>query len=338
MIRAILFALVLSLAAATPSQAEPKPEPLQHLPAITGDYFPVHSDAADWDYHIYVRLPPDYAEHPEHKYPIVYLLDGDSLFPVVGGNHIFLNIDDKIPEAIIVGIAYGGFASPPNRRHIDFMPPGPDVKPGDARIADFHAFLKDELIPAVEPRYRVDPQRRILFGQSRGGAMVLYSAFVDPDLFWARIASNPSWKPGGRFSSERPPGRTGPISICLSLSARKNIPIGGRPPLSGSRIGRIERCPGRPPGLTFRKELTRRIRRGPIVPPCVFCSRPRPTEAHGVRFWRDLDGLSDEATSSAASAPRAPIGLSPPSVVSSAVCRSSSALISPPNRNTTALR
>ena len=26
--------------------------------------------------------------------------------------------------------------------------------------------------------------------------MVLYSAFTDPDLFWGRIASNPTFEPG----------------------------------------------------------------------------------------------------------------------------------------------
>ena len=58
------------------------------------------------------------------------------------------------------------------------------------------AFLHDELMPAIEGRFRVDPELRVLFGQSRGGAMVLYSAVRDPDLFWGRIASNPSLTPG----------------------------------------------------------------------------------------------------------------------------------------------
>ena len=170
--------------------------PLNHLPGIAGDYFPIRSEEAGHDYHIYVRLPQEYAKDPARRYPVVYLLDGDSLFPVVGGNHIFLTIDDKMPEAIIVGIAYGSFEKPINRRHIDFMPPGPGLKPEEARVADFHDFLERELIPVVERKYRADPMKRILFGQSRGGGLILYSAFRHPDLFWARIASNPSWTPG----------------------------------------------------------------------------------------------------------------------------------------------
>jgi hypothetical protein len=191
-----LFLAILLAALCTTGATAKEVVPLNHLPGIAGDYFPLRSEEAAHDYHIYVRLPQDYAKDPARRYPIVYLLDGDSLFPVVGGNHIFLTIDDKMPEAIVVGIAYGSFDKPVNRRHIDFMPPGPDLKQEETRVADFHAFLERELIPAVESKYRADASKRILFGQSRGGALILYSAFRHPDLFWARIASNPSWTPG----------------------------------------------------------------------------------------------------------------------------------------------
>jgi predicted alpha/beta superfamily hydrolase len=193
----LLLALAAAASACAPTEVQPKVAPLGYLPALAGDYFPIRSQQADHDYHVYVRLPQGYASEPDRRYPIVYVLDGDSLFPVLAGNHIFLTIDDKLPEAIVVGIAYGSFEKPINRRHIDFMPPGPGLKPEEARIADFHDFLERELLPKVEGRYRADPSRRILFGQSRGGALILYSAFRHPDLFWARIASNPSWTPGG---------------------------------------------------------------------------------------------------------------------------------------------
>ena len=156
--------------------------PLNHLPSLAGDYFQLKSAALGSTYHIYIRYPEGYAERPDTRYPIVYLLDGDSAFPMVAPEHLFLTYDDKVPEAIIVGIAYGSFAPPVNHREVDF---------GD-RAADFQRFLSTELIPAVEGRTRADSSRRILMGQSFGGSFVLYSAFTDPDLFWARIASNPS--------------------------------------------------------------------------------------------------------------------------------------------------
>ncbi len=158
--------------------------PLEHLPALKGDYFPLASTATGTTYHIYIRYPLGYADKPAERYPIVYLLDGDSAFPLLAAQHLFLTIDDKLPEAVVVGIAYGSFDSAVNRRDVDFGP----------RAADFSRFLSAELIPAVERRVRADPARRILVGQSYGGSFVLYSALTEPDLFWARIASNPSFR------------------------------------------------------------------------------------------------------------------------------------------------
>ena len=193
----------LALSACAPAGAPPV-APLSHLPALAGDYFPLRSAANGHLYHIYVRLPEGYAERPTQRYPVVYLLDGDSTFPLLAPQHLFMTYDDKIPEAIVVGIAYGSFAKPTNRRHIDFMPPAEGVAPGEGGAATFHDFLERELLPRVETRFRADGSRRILVGQSRGGAMVLYSAFARPDVFWGRIASNASFLPGREIFHGRP--------------------------------------------------------------------------------------------------------------------------------------
>ncbi|MFO1465165.1 MAG: alpha/beta hydrolase-fold protein [Steroidobacteraceae bacterium] len=177
--------------------------PLNHLPALEGDYFRLDSTNVGRPFHIYVRFPPEYARHPDTRYPVVYLLDGDSLFPILAANHLFLNYDEGVPEAIVVGIAYGSFDPATNKRGYDFSAPGADAEAGQGGAPAFLGFLKNELIPTVEARYRTNPARRILFGQSRGGYFVLYSAFTDPDLFWGRIASNPPFAPGrARFYSE----------------------------------------------------------------------------------------------------------------------------------------
>jgi uncharacterized protein len=183
-----LVMILASLAAACASvpAAAPPVTPLDHLPALRGGYFRHESRILGRPFHIYVRLPADYAARPERPYPIVYLLDGDSLFPILAASHLFLTYDEQLPEAIVVGIAYGGFDPAINRRDVDFTLPG---------AAAFQSFLKTELIPLVERRYRADPARRILFGQSRGGFFILYSAFTDPDLFWGRIVSNLSSDP-----------------------------------------------------------------------------------------------------------------------------------------------
>ena len=193
---AVLAVLILSLTGASVRAQTPDTSvtPLDHLPALRGDYFRIESDATGRPYHIYVRYPEGYDPAADVRYPTVYLTDGDSLFPILAANHLFLHYDEGLPEALVVGIAYGGFEPSVNRRNIDFQSPGEGVE--QAGAGAFQRFLKTELLPRIEAGYRSDPERRILFGQSRGGAFVLYSAVTDPDLFWGRIASNPSITPG----------------------------------------------------------------------------------------------------------------------------------------------
>ena len=182
--------LLLAFASPGAATADPAPViPLNHLPAIAGNYFPLASKATGLTYHIYVRYPQGYAEDPGKRYPTVYLLDGDSTFPLLAAQHLFLTIDDKLPEAIVVGIAYGGFDPKVNKRDVDFGP----------RAQAFHHFLESELMPRVETEARADPEQRVLVGQSYGGSFVLWSALNRPDAFWGRIASNPSF----RLNSEK---------------------------------------------------------------------------------------------------------------------------------------
>ena len=193
--RWLLPALAILLVGCATSAAPPQSAAYDALPSLAGDYFRMKSPETGTDYHIHVRLPDGYADNPQKQYPIVYLLDGDSLFPMIAPTHLFLTYDDAMPEAIIVGIAYGGFNPTINRRDVDFSATS-DNKDRPAGASQFLRFLKDGLLPQVERRYRADPAKRILLGQSRAAYFVLYSAFADPGLFHGRIASNPGVRLG----------------------------------------------------------------------------------------------------------------------------------------------
>ena len=169
---------------------------LDHLAGLQGDYINLDSKTLQRSFHIYVRLPLDYDE-TKTDYPVVYLLDGDIAFPMIGAYHYLLQVDEPdIPEAIIVGISYGSFdPANGNFRAIDYStPPLEDGDPFGGAFA-YQQFLKTELIPYVEKNYRANPNRRIIMGQSRGGHFALYSAYTNPDLFWGRIISNPALYP-----------------------------------------------------------------------------------------------------------------------------------------------
>lgn len=198
MVRSTLRSLLLAFAVLAPACAHAA-EParvdgsIAHLPALWGDYFKLSSKKAGRDYHIYVRLPEGYDANPDHSYPTVYLLDGDSTFPMLAPLHLFMHYDDKVPEAILVGIAYGGFDPSVNKRHEDFRLMMDDGSPG--RAPQFLAMLEEELVPRIEGRFRTDPARRVIVGQSRGGTATLYAAYRKPGLFWGHVASNPGREP-----------------------------------------------------------------------------------------------------------------------------------------------
>jgi uncharacterized protein len=193
--------------------------PLNYLPALSGGYFILESQAVGRPFHVYVRLPEGYDE--EAEYPVVYVLDGDSLFPILAATHLFLTFDEELPETIVVGIAYGSFDPSINRRAFDFSAPAADAGPEQGGAPALQNFLQTELMPEIQRRYRADPTRQILFGQSRGGYMVLYSAFTDPDLFWGRIASNPAFDPGRElFFSPAPQASRNDLGLVVTSSSR----------------------------------------------------------------------------------------------------------------------
>ncbi|MDH7452183.1 alpha/beta hydrolase-fold protein [Luteimonas composti] len=195
--------------------------PLDHLAALRGGYFPLVDAASGRTHHVYVRLPEGYEAEPGRRWPVVYLLDGDSLFPLLASTHLFLTYDEALPEAIVVGIAYGGFDPAINRRNLDFTAAGADTAADQGGAEAFHRFLRGQLLPEVEGRYRADPSRRVLVGQSRGGYFVLWSALQDPDLFWGRIASNPAAAPAREQLYRSPaPHRRGDLGVVVASGAR----------------------------------------------------------------------------------------------------------------------
>lgn len=197
----LVFCIFISACTSTSEISAPTPianpkEYYGHLSSLQGDYFKIQSTHVGRDFHINVRLPLGYQASDAKTYPVVYVLDGDSLFPLLAPTHLFLHYDEKLPEAIIVGISYGSFYPIINKRDIDFSAPAIDAAPNEGGAPRFLDFLKKELIPKIENQFRANTAKRVLVGQSRAGYFVLWSALEDPDLFWARIASNPALAPG----------------------------------------------------------------------------------------------------------------------------------------------
>jgi uncharacterized protein len=183
--------IALSSLPVTAQTLEPRPDLV--LPILAGERFVLNSAAVPGRaFHIHVRLPENYAQHPDASYPVVYLLDGDSTLAMLAPLHLFMTYEDRVPEAIMVGIGYGTFGEG-NQRGLDYRAPVEGVAPPAGGGAPaFARMLREELIPEIEARYRTNPHQRILIGQSMGGQFVLWSAWNEPEAYWARIISNAS--------------------------------------------------------------------------------------------------------------------------------------------------
>jgi uncharacterized protein len=177
------------------------PPPPAKTPApenCVGERFVLHSEILKEDRPYLVYLPPSYNNRKflPQKYPVLYLLDGDSHLPWASGVAYFMsagiNWNYQIPELIIVAV-------PNTDRNRDLTPThsakdingkaGPSASGGGAD--NFLNFLKEELIPHVEAKHRIQPYR-VLVGHSLGGLLALHALQSRPQLFQAYVAMDPS--------------------------------------------------------------------------------------------------------------------------------------------------
>jgi hypothetical protein len=187
---ALLFTTLLLLS--NPSIASDI-DALMHMQAIAGARnHDIQSEKTGYDYHILVRLPGNYDESESRRYPVIYLLDGGTTFPMLAAYYKYLRFEEAVPEMIVVGISYGSDDyRQGNHRSTDYTAPT-DQREYWGGAASFQKALEQEILPLVEGTYRADVEKRIIFGQSIGGQFVLYTALTRPDLFWGHIASNPA--------------------------------------------------------------------------------------------------------------------------------------------------
>lgn len=155
-------------------------------PAVTGraEQFPLTGTRVADTFSIFVRLPDGYDAAPDRRFPLVLQLDANlalaNEFEVTAGFASELEAAGVIPPTVVVGIGYPYPDAPQKGRNRDYTLPllHPDISGGfDAGGApQFLEFLRDELMPAIEARYRVQgPRGRALVGHSLGGLFTDYA-------------------------------------------------------------------------------------------------------------------------------------------------------------------
>ncbi len=143
------------------------------------------------EYQLAVWLPEDYASS-QQRYPVIYLLDGDIFFGFAANLTPFLNMFDKVPQSIIVGINYDmtSYEEFFQLRELDFKIPSVQDAPPNSHADLFLAALKQEIIPFIDTDYRTDPSERSIYGYSSSGFFVLYTLCHEPNLFRRYLAGS----------------------------------------------------------------------------------------------------------------------------------------------------
>ena len=193
---ALSLVLLSALCWAVPAAAEDSP-------ILAGTRTALHSQLLGEDRPLLIYLPESYADSPTTRYPVLYVLDGESHFLHVAGTVEFLARRGRIPEMIVVAV--------PNTRDRghDLTPtPSKTERVDDGRLlieaaptaggADtFLRFFNEELIPTVDARYRTHPYR-VLMGHSFGALFAVHALVHKPESFQAYLAISPSlqWNSG----------------------------------------------------------------------------------------------------------------------------------------------
>ena len=197
--------LVLALAAtlsahSAPAASEPA-EDWQDVTLPQAEQRILHSTHTGRDYRIFVSQPRH--EPPPGGYPVLYVLDGNALFPslAIQAQALEGRPDPKLRQSLlVVGIGYPGDALYDLKaRAEDYTPDAedrqrlPDREPSPHGGAErFLDFLEQELKPMIAARHPVDPQRQTLFGHSYGGLFTLYTLLNRPQAFSGYVAASPS--------------------------------------------------------------------------------------------------------------------------------------------------
>ncbi|MGA1977640.1 MAG: alpha/beta hydrolase-fold protein [Bacteroidales bacterium] len=160
------------------------------------EQFSVTSDFVRGEnYSIQVGLPADYSGSKK-SYPVLYVLDGDKSFGMTKEIKDWLVWSNEIRDVIVVGISYGqGTATWWEKRARDYTQYMDTVYyyyPNAGGAGNFLKFIRNELFPLINNKYRTIQDSTAIMGISFGGLLCSYALFAQPDLFKSYIIISPS--------------------------------------------------------------------------------------------------------------------------------------------------
>ena len=144
-------------------------------------------------------MPPDYDVRPDHRYPVLYLHDGQNLFD---GRTSFIpgrtwqvreHADAAIEAGEVEPLVIVGIYNTGDRRLAEYTHER-DWQRGGGEGAKYGLLLTEELLPFIASRYRVRTDRHStgLGGSSLGGLVTLYLGLRHARTFGKLAVMSPS--------------------------------------------------------------------------------------------------------------------------------------------------
>jgi predicted alpha/beta superfamily hydrolase len=175
---------------------------------VLGNIDELYSTELNENRTVNIYLPEGYNSKDTIKYPVIYLLDGsaDEDFIHIVGLVQFNSFEwvNQVSKSIVVGIATID-------RRRDFTTPttiATDLKkyPTSGKSNKFIAFIKNELQPFIENKYKTNTDKTLI-GQSLGGLLATEILATQPTLFNKYIIISPSlwWNNGFLLNQEWTP-------------------------------------------------------------------------------------------------------------------------------------
>ncbi|RIW13360.1 hypothetical protein D0X99_16425 [Algoriphagus lacus] len=134
-----------------------------------------------------IYVPISYTNNNYKTYPVIYLLDGGTLFTSFTGvvDRLSSDASPQLPEMIVVGINTSQNRlrdASPSKSLIGYRGIKEDGLEVTGGADDFLRFIEKELIPHIDSTYRTNSYRTFV-GYSFTGLPVLHSLFTQKDLF-----------------------------------------------------------------------------------------------------------------------------------------------------------
>jgi len=160
-------------------------------PLVMGETFTVDSRVLKETRRINVYVPAGYRESADRRLPVLYMPDGgmaEDFLHVAGLVQVGVGNGTMQPMLLV------GIENTERRRDLT----GPTFNAEDRKIAPrvggsaaFRQFLREELMPEVNARYRTTGRTAIV-GESLAGLFVMETLLLEPKLFDTYIAFDPS--------------------------------------------------------------------------------------------------------------------------------------------------